>query len=78
VNAKAIDSNNATEVAVAYGERPLQEAFSEGVFSITLAMPCSFISLKIGIHQTNKDINTLIIVHVHMVLGFCLELSSLS
>ena len=40
------------------------------VFSITLAMPCSFISLKIGIHQTNKDINTLIIVHVHMVLGF--------
>lgn len=48
------------------------------VFSITLAMPCSFISLKIGIHQTNKDINTLIFVHVHMVLGFCLELSSLS
>ena len=48
------------------------------VFSITLAMPCSFISLKIGIHRTNKDINTLIFVHVHMILGFCLELSSLS
>ena len=29
VNAKSIDSNNSMEVAVAYGERPLQEVFSK-------------------------------------------------